>query len=86
VLAVQIQAFLRSMLDLGGSTIQHALRSDIVQVMLCFSTVRSRWVSSVVEHGLAEPSLRDLHCQMRMLARVTKSRSRRSWTASGSRC
>jgi hypothetical protein len=38
--------------------------------MICFSSVRSRWVSPIVERGLAEPGLRDVHCQMRTLGRV----------------
>jgi hypothetical protein len=69
-LSVQIQEFLRGMSGSGGPTIPHALRSDIVKVMLPFSAVRSRWVSSIVERGVAEPRLRDLHCHMRTLARV----------------
>ena len=68
-LSGQIQDFLRGMAS-GGSTIPHALRSDIVQVMLRFSTVRARWVAGVVERGIAEEGLRDLHSQMRTLGRV----------------
>jgi len=68
-LSAQIQDFLRGM-GSGGSTIPHALRSDIVQVMLRFSTVRARWVAGVVERGVAEQGLRDLHSQMRTLGRV----------------
>jgi hypothetical protein len=69
---VQIQDFLRGMSSSGGPKIQHSLRSDIVQAtaMPRLSSVRSRWVSSIVEHGIAEPGLWDLHCQMRTLARV----------------
>jgi len=69
-LSVQIQDFLRGMVGSGGSTIPHALRSDIVQVMLRFSTVRARWVAGVVERGVAVQGLRDLHGQMRKLGRV----------------
>ena len=68
-LSAQIQDFLRGM-GSGGSTIPHALRSDIVQVMLRFSTVRAKWVAGVVERGVAEQGLRDLHSQMRTLGRV----------------
>ena len=68
-LSAQIQDFLRGM-GSGGSTIPHALRSDIVQVMLRFSSVRARWVAGVVERGVAEQRLRDLHSQMRTLGRV----------------
>jgi hypothetical protein len=42
----------------GCPTIPHALRSDIVQVMLRFSSVRARWVAQIVEHGLTEQGLR----------------------------
>jgi hypothetical protein len=40
--------------------------------MLRFSEVRSRWVSVslIVERGVAEPRLCNLHCQMCTLARV----------------
>ena len=68
-LSAQIQDFLRGM-GSGGSTIPHALRSDIVQVMLRFSTVRAKWVAGVVERCVAEQGLRDLHSQMRTLGRV----------------
>jgi hypothetical protein len=44
-LSVQIQDFHRGMSGTGSPTIPHALRSDMVQVMLRFSAVRSRWVS-----------------------------------------
>ncbi len=44
----------------GGPTIPHALKSDIVQLMLRFSAVRSRWVAQIVEHGIAGARLRDL--------------------------
>jgi hypothetical protein len=67
---VQIQEFLSAMTGLGGPTIPHALKSDIVQLMLRFSAVRSRWVAQIVEHGIAEARLRDLHSQMRTLGRV----------------
>jgi hypothetical protein len=48
----------------GGPTIPHALKSDIVQLMLRFSSVRSRWVAQIVEYGIAEVRLRDLHSQI----------------------
>jgi hypothetical protein len=67
---VQIQEFLRAMTGSGGPTIPHALKSDIVQLMLRFSAVRSRWVAQIVEYGIAEARLRDLHSQMRTLGRV----------------
>jgi hypothetical protein len=54
----------------GGPTIPHALKSDIVQLMLRFSAVRSRWVAQIVEYGITELRLRDLHNQMRTLGRV----------------
>jgi hypothetical protein len=41
VISVQIQDFLRAMSGSGGPTIPHALKSDIVQLMLRFSSVRS---------------------------------------------
>jgi hypothetical protein len=41
-LSTQIQDFLRGMSGAGGLRIQHALLSDIVQAMLCFSMVRGR--------------------------------------------
>jgi hypothetical protein len=70
VISVQIQDFLRAMTGSGGPTIPHALKSDIVQLMLRFSSVRSRWVAQIVEYGIAEARLRDLHSQMRTLGRV----------------
>ena len=70
VISVQIQDFLRAMSGSGGPTIPHALKSDIVQLMLRFSSVRSRWVAQIVEYGIAEARLRDLHSQMRTLGRV----------------
>jgi hypothetical protein len=56
----------------GGSTIPHALHSDIVhwQLTLRFSSVRARWVAQVVEYCDSEPGLRDLHSQMRTLGHV----------------
>ena len=54
----------------GGPTIPHALKSNIVQLMLCFSAVRLRWVAQIVEYGVAEARLRDLHIQTRTLGRV----------------
>jgi hypothetical protein len=50
--------------DQGGTV------RDIVQLMLRFSAVRSRWVAQIVEYGIAEARLRDLHSQMRTLGRV----------------
>jgi hypothetical protein len=64
VISVQIQEFLRAMTGSGGPTIPHTLKSDIVQLMLRFSAVRSRWVAQIVEHGIAEARLRDLHSQI----------------------
>jgi hypothetical protein len=69
-ISVQIQNFLRAMTGSGGSTIQHTIKSDIVQLILRFSAVRSRWVAQIVEHGVAEARLHDLHSQMRTLGRV----------------
>jgi hypothetical protein len=61
VISVQIQEFLRAMTGSGGPTIPHALKSDVVQLMLRFSAVRSRWVAQIVEYRIAEARLRDLH-------------------------
>ena len=54
----------------GERTFPNALKGDIVQLMLRFSAVRSRWVAQKVEYGIAEARLRDLHSQMRTLGRV----------------
>jgi hypothetical protein len=70
VISVQIQKFLRAMTGSGGPTIPHALKSDIMQRMLRFSAVRSRWVAQIVKYGIVEARLRDLHSQMRTLGRV----------------
>jgi hypothetical protein len=55
-ISVQIQEFLRAVTGLGGQTIQHALQSDIVQLILRFSAVRSRLTSSddKTNRGLSE--------------------------------
>jgi hypothetical protein len=70
VISVQIQEFLCAMTGSGGPTIPHALKSDIVQLMLRFSAVRSRWVAQIVQYGITEVRLHDLHSQMRTLGRV----------------
>ena len=70
VISVQIQEFLRAMTGSGGPTIPHALKSDVVQLMLRFSAVRSQWVAQIVEYRIADARLCDLHSQMRTLGRV----------------
>jgi hypothetical protein len=70
VISVQTQAFLRAMTGSGGPTIPHVLKSDIEQLMLRFSSVRSRWVAQIVEYGITEARLSELHSQMRTLGRV----------------
>jgi hypothetical protein len=83
-ISVQIQEFLRAMTGSGGPTIPHALKSDIVQLILRFSAVRSRWVAQIVEHRVAEARLRDLHSRWGVCMHTTTIRSTRSWTAPGS--
>lgn len=69
-LSLSLSSFAADLTARPGLAVPSTMRNEVVQMMLRFTEIRARHVNAVLEIGLQEEGLADLHGQFRILGRA----------------